>query len=242
VEASPHRGREWLVARVRTVVFELRRRRVSRRYVRGAGLEIGALHRPLWVSHGTTVTYVDRMSLEHLREHYPELAEYNLTRVDVIDDGESLQKQSGASADFIIANHFIEHTQDPLGTIAAHLRVLREGGVLYLAVPDRRETFDRERSATPLEHVVKDHQEGPGWSRRVHQEEWARLVDKVPSATVGERVRTLEETDYSIHFHVWTPTEFRELLEHARDALQMPFEIETLVTNQYEFIIVLRKT
>ncbi len=205
-------------------------------------MEIGALHRPLWVSHAVSVKYVDRMNVEQLREHYPELAGYDLVPVDVVDDGESLQKQLDSSADFIIANHFIEHTQDPLGTIAAHLRVLREGGILYLAVPDRHKTFDRERNATPLDHVIRDHQEGPSWSRREHQEEWARLVKKVPSDAVAECVRMLDETDYSIHFHVWSSIEFRELLEHARRVLHIPFEIETLVTNQYEFITVLRKT
>ncbi len=56
--------------------------------------------------------------------------------VDVVDDGESLQDHlPDVSADFIIANHFIEHTQDPLGTLAAYLRVLRTGGVLYLPDP-----------------------------------------------------------------------------------------------------------
>lgn len=235
----PHRGWNWLGSTAAGLVFDLRRRLLSWRYLRGSGLEIGALHRPLWVSRATSVKYADRMTVEQLRQHYPELADYPLVSVDVVDDGESLQDQPDASVDFIIANHFIEHTQDPLGTLAAHLRVLRVGGVLYLAVPDRRKTFDRERKATSLDHIIKDHDEGPGWSRHLHQEEWACLVDKVPSGAVAEHVRTLEETDYSIHYHVWAPTEFRALLDYARRHL--PIEVETVVTNQYEFIVILRK-
>jgi SAM-dependent methyltransferase len=101
-----------------------------------------------------TVRYVDRLDLAALRRQYPELAREELVEVDVIDDGETLESQPDASADFIIANHFIEHAEDPLGTLASHLRVLRPGGILYLAVPDRRRTFDADRDPTSLEHIV----------------------------------------------------------------------------------------
>jgi predicted SAM-dependent methyltransferase len=217
-----------------------RRRRLAKRYLRGNGLEIGALHSPLPLPPAATVRYIDRMDCARLREHYPELSKEALVEVDIIDNGETLGTQPDSSADFLIANHFIEHTQDPLGTLSNHLRVLRPGGILYLAVPDRRHTFDVDRPPTPLEHLVRDHREGPAWSRPLHQEEWARLVDKVPAAEVPARVRVLEQSDYSIHYHVWTPSEFTELLKHARQRL--PFEIEELQGNGSEFIAVLRRS
>lgn len=224
----------------RALRFRLTRRRIAKRYLSGSGLEIGALHRPLRLPMGATARYVDRMDCDTLREHYPELAKYRLVNVDVIDDGETLGTQPDCSADFIVANHFIEHTEDPLGTLASHLRVLKPGGILYLAVPDRRRTFDSDRPATPLEHVIQDHREGPAWSRPIHLEEWARLVDKVPITEIPARVRALDESQYSIHFHVWTPAEFTILLEHARQG-GLPFEIEKLQSNDHEFIAVLRR-
>jgi SAM-dependent methyltransferase len=187
------------------------------------------------------VRYVDRLDADGLRRHYPELAGKRLVDVDVIDDGEQLMSQPDASADFIIANHFIEHTEDPLGTLSNHLRVLRPGGILYLAVPDRRRTFDVRRSPTPLEHLQRDHEQGPAWSRTLHQEEWAGLVDGLPPERVPERVRELEESDYSIHFHVWAPPEFEDVLGHARDGLGLPFQVEELQPNGHEFIAVLRR-
>jgi hypothetical protein len=54
-------------------------------------------------------------------------------------------------------------------------------------------------------------------------------------------VQELEESDYSIHFHVWAPREFRALLEYAHGELQLPFAIETLRPNGYEFIAILRR-
>jgi SAM-dependent methyltransferase len=176
-----------------------------------------------------------------LRRHYPELAAEPLVEVQIVDDGETLATQADASADFIIANHFIEHTQDPLGTLENHARVLRTGGVLYLAVPDRRRTFDVDRPATPLEHVIRDHRDGPAWSRKGHQEEWARLVDKVPEGEVAREVERLEREDYSIHFHVWQPSEFTELLDYARGEGGLPFSLEALKANDFEFIAVLRR-
>jgi SAM-dependent methyltransferase len=226
----------------RYLLFGWRRRRLANRYLRGSGLEIGALHRPLPTPVKAKVRYVDRMDSAGLRHHYPELASERLVDVDVIDNGETLESQPDGSADFIIANHFIEHTEDPLGTLGNHLRVLRPGGILYLAVPDRRRTFDIDREATPLEHLQRDRREGPAWSRPIHQEEWARLVDKVSPDEVPARVAALEESDYSIHFHVWAPDEFAEVLRHARDAEGLPFEIEALQPNDHEFIAVLRRT
>jgi SAM-dependent methyltransferase len=231
-------ARASLGPRTRTNV---RRRRLAITYLHGSGLEIGALHCPLWVPAGVTVRYVDRMDIAGLRHQYPELADERLVDVDVIDDGEVLATQADASADFLIANHFIEHTEDPIGTLAAHLRVLRRGGILYLAVPDRRRTFDAGRAPTTLEHLIRDHREGPTGSRAAHQEEWARVVDRLSEDEVPARVRWLEEHDYSIHFHVWTPAEFRELLEYARDEERLPFTIAELVPNGREFVVILRR-
>jgi SAM-dependent methyltransferase len=215
--------------------FELKRWRLARRYLRGQGLEIGALHCPLRVPSGASVRYVDRMDLAALESHYPELAGQKLVAVDVIEDGERLDSQPDGSADFIIANHFIEHAEDPLGALANHLRVLRDGGTIYLAVPDRRRTFDADRQPTTLEHIIRDHHDG-------HLEEWAQLVEKVPAREVQARAGALNQENYSIHFHVWTPDEFRALLEHARHEEKLPFEIEELQRNGHEFIAILRRT
>ena len=54
------------------------RRRLEKN-LRGHGLEIGALHNPMPIgAERATVRYVDVMSLEEQRRHYPELAGYSL--------------------------------------------------------------------------------------------------------------------------------------------------------------------
>ena len=133
-------------------------------FIAGTGLEIGALHQPLRVSTSAKVRYVDRMDVAGLREHYPELQRLKLVTVDVIDDGEKLKTVANGSQDFLIANHFLEHTQNPIGTLRRFFEVLRVGGVLYLAIPDKRGTFDRNRPLTSFEHLLKDDRQGPAWS------------------------------------------------------------------------------
>ena len=219
--------------------FNATRRELAERHLAGDGIEIGALHRPLNVPRAARVRFVDREDVAALRRHYPELQDLELVPIDIVDDGETLASIPDASVDFVIANHFIEHTQSPLATLRSHLRVLKPGGVLYLAVPDKRHTFDVARDVTPLEHVVRDLEEGPEWSREQHFHEWARLVDK--AADVDAHAAKLMADDYSIHFHVWTPDAFQELLHHARDELGLPFEIAELRPNQHEFIAVLRR-
>src|SRR2546421_13075309 len=95
------------------VEFEARSE-LARHFLRGNGLEVGAAYSPLDVPPETGVTYVDRMTDEELRGHYPELAEL-IIPVDLVDDAERLTTVPDESQDFIIANHFLEHCEDPIG-------------------------------------------------------------------------------------------------------------------------------
>jgi SAM-dependent methyltransferase len=217
------------------------RMRIAKRYLSGEGIEIGALHNPLPVPRSAHVRYVDRLPVSKLRAHYPELEQEPLVEVDILDDGERLATIADSSLDFVVANHFLEHTQDPVGTLTNAFRVLRPRGVLYLAVPDKRHTFDSDRPVTPFEHLLRDFDQGPQVSRRDHFEEWARLVDRVPADEVSRRAEQLMEQDYSIHYHVWTQREALELLTTVRERLELDFDIELMERIEYEVVFVLRK-
>src|SRR5947209_3908422 len=212
---------------------------VARAYLRGRGIEIGALHRPLRVPHAVRVSYLDRLPREELYRQYPNLAGHDLVPVDIVDDAERLARVADASQDFVIANHFLEHCQDPIGTLLHFFRVLRDQGILFLTVPDKRYTFDRDRPVTPLEHLLADHGGGTELSKREHVSEFARLVLKVDPEEVQREVDRLLATDFSIHYHVWTQTELMELLLELRQ--RVPFEIELFLRRAYEVLMVLRK-
>ena len=112
--------------------------------------------------------------------------------------------------------------------------------MLYLAVPDKRFTFDKDRPVTLISHLQQDHDNGPACpgcsiltngyvsSIRFHEEN-----------AVQERLKALMDKDYSIHFHVWTQLDFLEFLLSLRDRLR--YDIETTFKQASEFVIVLRK-
>ena len=216
------------------------RRRIADAYLAGDGIEIGALHQPLKVPHAARVRYVDRMTVPELRHHYGELADKPLVDIDIIDNGERLSTIGDATQDFVIANHFIEHCQNPLAALQHLIRVLKPGGILYMAVPDKRFTFDVDRPCTTIEHLMRDYRDGPEWSKRQHFEEWSRLVNKRSSdAEVEEEVGRLLSIDYSIHFHVWTERELLELVTTLHRLVS--FELEVFVRNGMESILILRR-
>jgi hypothetical protein len=220
------------------------RHELAAHYLFGAGLEIGPLHQPLPMPPQAAARYVDRMPVEDLRREYPELEDWNLTPVDVIDDGEKLTTIAEDSQDFIIANHFLEHCENPIRTIETHLGKIKPGGILFYAVPDMRFTFDFRRSVTSLEHMVSDYEDGPERSRAEHYEQWAQkvVIEKGHSEEqVISLARELEASAYSIHMHVWTQAEFLKLILHCRERFSEGFDIEASARQGMEFVVVLRK-
>lgn len=228
---------------VRDVTRQLDRETVARIYLKGTGLEIGALHNPLKVPPSVRVRYVDRLSTADLRTQYPEFATRDLVEVDVVDDGEHLRTVADTSQDFLIACQVLEHCQNPLFTVAQWLRVLKPGGVLLMTLPDKRFSFDVDRPVTTTEHLLRDYREGPAWSRQQHFDEWVRLVERIAPDDVAARVEELLRVDYSIHFHVWTQAEMLELVTLVRSLFGC-VEVELFLKTDFEVehVILLRKT
>jgi len=213
---------------------------LSAQYLAGEGIEIGALHNPMVLPPGAGVKYVDRLSVADLRRQYPELADAALVPVDIVDDGEKLATIPDESQDFVLANHFIEHCQNPIMALQNMIRVLKVGGVLFLAVPDKRFTFDAKRDVTSFDHLVRDYLEGPEWSRRSHFRDWVRGVHSLEEPDEIERkMQNLLEMDYSIHYHVWTQADIMEWIARMMPVLQ--FDVEQMSRNGVEVIFILRK-
>ena len=234
-----HRLRE-LALRPARFETEGRREELAIRYLRGDGIEIGALVLPLAMPRGTRVRYVDHAGEDELRARYArELQMHNRPLVvpDVIDDGERLATFADGSLDFVVANHMLEHVEDPIATLKTFLRVLRPSGIAFLTQPDARYTFDAPRRRTTTEHVLRDHEEGPQASRGDHYAECALLVEGVPEDRVAARAAELELEGARIHFHVWELETFLELLVR----LDLGADLECAQRIEDEFAVVLRK-
>jgi SAM-dependent methyltransferase len=237
----------WAVARhPRRWLYKRARRRLAGRVITGTGIEIGALHSPFPLPEAARVSYVDRLTTAQLEEEYPELTDHPLVHVDIVDDGETLATLQDASVDFVIASHFLEHCEDPVGALKAHLRVLRPRGVLLLALPDRRYGVDRPRDPTPLEHLLADHERGPLRSRAEHYRDWVRQVDlplgNIQAGEVETHAAELQRARHSIHFHCWTGDEFAGQLEQIIDRFALPGAVVAQTDNHHEFLVAVRRT
>ena len=210
-------------------------------FLHGEGIEIGALHSPTKVPEGVRVRYVDRFTVAGLKRQYPELADSDLIEPDIVDDGETLATIPAGSQDFLLACHFLEHCENPLLALENMVRVLRPGGVLFLAIPDKRFTFDKDRLETPLAHLVRDYQEGPEWSRESAYREWAELVDRLDEVKARYQIEHYMNIRYSIHFHAWTPAGIMEMLLHAQRAMGVSFDVRLFYQMNDQVIAVLRK-
>lgn len=215
----------------------MRRIELAEKYIRGRGIEIGGLHYPLEVPIGARVTYVDRLPPE---EAHPDVKHLVKIKDLVIDDAERLDKFSTNSLDFIIANHVIEHCQDPIGTLWMWANHLTSGGIIFAAVPEKTQTFDAPRAITTLAHLQDDAHNGVGQTNDAeHYREWLSLIDKVEEPELTRRVAQCVRDRANIHFHVWDNAAMRELLAYVAEPRLI--ELVEFVPNGAETIWILRK-
>jgi SAM-dependent methyltransferase len=218
----------------------VKRRRLAA-WLQGDGIEIGALHNPLPLPPDARVRYVDHLPEAELRKHYPELDGQPFAPVSIIGSAQDLAMVADGSVDFVVANHLMEHLEDPIAGLLEFQRVLRPDGVVYLALPDKRRTFDCDRELTPVEHLLDEHRQGAQDNRRRHYVDWATRVDKKDEAHAA----ALLEQGYSIHFHVWRADTFLDFLVAARREFGLDFEIAQFAgletEEDDEFILVLVK-
>jgi SAM-dependent methyltransferase len=131
----------------------------------GIGLEIGPSYSPLVPkSSGHRIETLDHASAAELRERYRNAANVDISRIEEVDfvsDGRPLAEivNKPGHYDYIIASHVIEHTPDMLGFLQDCQTLLKERGVLVLAVPDKRRCFDVFQSLTTTGMVLQAHLE-----------------------------------------------------------------------------------
>jgi SAM-dependent methyltransferase len=218
------------------------RKDLSHTFLRRCGIEIGALNKPLPVSPMATVCYVDRMTPAALFEQYPEIDGTTIVTPDIVDDGETLGSLKDDSQDFVIANHFLEHAENPILCIENFVRVLKEDGILFLALPDKEKTFDRTRKETTIKHLLKDYRSGGKRSRTAHYRQWAEHVNGMKGRDIKQRAKILERDRYSIHFHVWTFESALHFIGFLSAVQRLPLRVVIALRNPPNEDIIIRRS
>lgn len=238
--------------------LEETRRRLALRHLPADahGLEIGALHCPLPLPPGTRARYVDRHTVQALRQLRADAGEA-LVAPDLLADGFALDCIAAASQDFIVANHVLEHAADALGTLENWLRALRSGGVLFVAVPRGERCADRGRAVTTVGHFLEDSRlvaagdaDAMRARDRVHVEEHLAIAAPAlarergepwqpPQGEAREReiARLLGADSSQIHHHVFTQDSLAALLGLLGDRVR----IERVARSSVEIVGIVRK-
>lgn len=215
----------------------------------GLGLEIGPGFNPLLPkADGYRVETLDHATQDELRAKYAGAPGVDPARIEPVDHvwrGGSLLQTIGAAEryDWIVASHVIEHVPDPLGFLLDCQQLMKPGGTLALAVPDKRHTFDLLRTLSSTGDVLQAHLE----RRQRHPP--GRIFDELaynvvrdgriawgpddtgalaffrPLADARALYEHVQRTQDFIDIHAWqfTPSSFRLIVSdlHAVGALAL---------------------
>jgi 2-polyprenyl-3-methyl-5-hydroxy-6-metoxy-1,4-benzoquinol methylase len=159
-------------------------------------------------------------------------------------DAQTFDVVAPASLDFIVHAHVIEHLFDPFGSIREALARLKPGGILLMAVPDMRHTFDKWRAPTMFDHLLADMKDGGAGTKLAAYLEHIRdvhphLAEPIPDDQHEAEARRIMAAGFDVHVHAWT---METLQEHiARLAPEFGFTVEACLFVVNETIVALRK-
>ncbi|MES0204182.1 class I SAM-dependent methyltransferase [Mesorhizobium sp. LNHC209A00] len=124
----------------------------------GKGVEYGPLHAALLRKPHYDVSYVDYADRTSLVQHYandPNVDVSLIPEIDIVTGGKLISEfLPNESVDYIVASHVMEHVPDLLGWLEANLYVLKPGGRIAVAFPDKRYCFDLKRKSTMVSDLV----------------------------------------------------------------------------------------
>lgn len=204
------------------------------------GLEIGPSHRPIAPKRsGFNVRILDHLDASGLRTKYADqgIDTSAIEEVDYIWRGEPLEQLvDGVRFEWIVASHVIEHVPDLIGFLNSCERILTPGGILSLAVPDKRYCFDCERENSSLARAIdaglmKPVTHSPGAAaeyflkvrRKGGKIAWKDghrgTLEPVHGPQDAVRAMTMAKDGVYQDLHAWVFTDesFRQLIRDLRD-------------------------
>ena len=214
----------------------------------GKGIEIGAFGEPAKLPNSCQVSYFDVIDSKTASARFPEIQSSKLVSVHILGDVDKrdLRKLTVNSQDFVIANHVIEHVACPIAMVEDMFYVLRTGGWVAIAAPDKRYTFDKKRPLTSYEHLETEYINGVDEVDDEHYLEFLQHVGKHVFQEPGRDIKgdIAFARSRREHAHVWDSHTFLEFLMACKKTSGIEFKIEYQSTgeeNGIEFFAILRK-
>lgn len=117
------------------------------------GIEIGGSYHNQFYLNTLNVDYTDDETI--FKKVDLNLCKKTL-KVDIVAQGDDLPFKDNVW-DFIVNSHVLEHFYDPISAINEWIRVLKPNGYLFMIIPHKERTFDKDRERTKLSELVQRH-------------------------------------------------------------------------------------
>lgn len=180
--------------------------------LKGRGLEVGGPS-PIFERRGLLPLYDQISELDNCNFASRTVWEGQLTEGRHFKFGERLGfqfvseawaiKVPDASYDFILSSHMLEHSANPIRVLGEWRRLLKPGGCLLLILPEAKNTYDRRRPVTALEHLLDDYRRDTPESDATHFDEIAALHTEHPNREGLRRSLESNALDRMAHHHVF---------------------------------------
>ncbi|WP_411869763.1 methyltransferase domain-containing protein [Vulcanococcus limneticus] len=235
------------------------------------GIEYGPSYAPvLPKAQGFNTIVVDHATQEQLISKY---SQWNvptdlIERVDIVlsdDEPIEVQLQSELNGiDYILASHVFEHLPNPMRFLEVSYQLLRPGGILRLAIPDKRFCFDALKPLTTAGGLIQAYVE----DRKRHS--LGQYFDALslhclkdgslafPGSTgfdgfrlqndisdVYQKSISLHQSEQYVDIHAWafTPSSFKAIMNILERSNLVSLALEEVASDGvYEFFVTLRKT
>ena len=236
-------------------------------FLDGRFLELGAFDNPMFRKEdGDNVKYVDwhsKAELIELSKTSPNRDISKIVDVDYIIKSNELSKAIGDKFDLVCASHVIEHIPDMCRWFEELSALLTPRGQIFLAIPDKRYTFDFFRQISRATEFVRAYQEKlviPSmWQLADHfyyhqkvnvAEIWAGKNPAAfqPRFSLAHALDLAERKSSSYtdaHCWVFTSDTFCQLIDDLRSSGIVNLEVTNIqhpLEQTNEFMVMLRKT
>ena len=208
------------------------------------GLELGPSYRPTFSkSEGWNVKTLDHCDTPELKDKYladPHTPNELVERIEAVDfvwQGQPYLDIPGMDGDFdyVVACHVIEHQFDLIQFLNDIASVIKDQGLLLLAVPQRSLMFDSARPLSTLGDVVIAHKDKSLYDLKVYLDETSLRVNRNEIGCWIGDYRNNPDSDLTFNF---TGKETNKLFQQLvgnyeppseyRDGHRWVFEPETL--------------
>ena len=140
-------------------------------------------------------------------------------RETLVCEGTELPVNDG-TYDCLLSSHSLEHIANPIKALTEWKRVIRDGGLLLLVLPNRSFTFDWRRPLTSLDHLRDDFKRDTPETDLFHLDEILALHDlsrDLPAGTSEQfKERCLRNAEFrAMHHHVFDAETSVQLVEEA---------------------------